>query len=110
MRADARTSRGDFETTLAHVHAEHDEQLHDAARELLRHGRVHVTLASTTLEARLLSFWRGDRILCIDQTALDHPGSEASSMTRFSRHDRPGSVGVIADYLAVSLANSRMNE
>jgi hypothetical protein len=110
MRADAHTRQADFETILAQVHAELDERLRGVARELLSHGRARLILPSTTLEAQLLSFWRGSRILRLDQTAVNGDGPWASSLIRFPRHDRPGSDEVVAQYLAVSIANARLNE
>jgi hypothetical protein len=110
MRGDAHTRRASFEAILAQVHAEHDERLRDAARELLSHGRARVVLPSATLEAQLLSFWRGSRILRIDQACVNGAGSAASSMIRFPRHDRPDSDEVVAEYLARDIANARMND
>lgn len=109
MRVDAHTRRADFETVLAQVHAEHDERLRGVARELLAHGRARLVLPSATLEAQLLSFWRGSRILRIDQTSVNGAGSVSSSMVRFPRHDRPDSDEVVAEYLASSIADARWN-
>ena len=65
-------------------------------------------LASVTLDAELLTFWRGDRLLRIERAARDR-GSAGSSLARFPRHDRSDSEEVLAHYLAVSVANDRMN-
>lgn len=109
MSDQARPLREHYETVLAQVLAEHGEQLHSTARELLVNGRARATVAAVTLDAVLLSFWRGDRILRIEQTTLDR-ASAGSSLTRFPRRDRPDSEEIIAHHLASSLANHRMNE
>jgi hypothetical protein len=110
MRADAHIRQADFETALAQVHAEHDERLRAVARELLSHGRARLVLPAATLEAQLLSFWRGSRILRIDQAAVNGAGSTASSVIRFPRHDRPDSAEVVAEYLAVSITSAHLTE
>lgn len=109
MSTQAGRLRGRYETTLAQVLAEHGEQLRSTARDLLADGRARVTVAAVTLDAELLTFWRGDRILRIERTTRDR-ASAGSSLARFSRHDRPDSEELIAHYLASSLANDRMNE
>jgi hypothetical protein len=95
--------------SLAQVLAEHEEQLRSTAWELLTNNQARVTFASVTLDAELLNFWRGDRILRIDHTTSDR-ASAGSSLTRFPRNDQPDSEEIIANYLASSLANNRTNE
>ena len=108
LSAEAPTRREHFETVLTQVRSDHDEQLRSAARELRSRGRARVILASVTLDAELLTFWRGDRLLRIERAARDR-GSAGSSLARFPRHDRSDSEEVLAHYLAVSVANDRMN-
>jgi hypothetical protein len=109
MSAQAGLPRGHYETILAQVLAEHDEQLRSTAWELLTNNQARVTFASVTLDAEPLNFWRGDRILRIDHTTSDR-ASAGSSLTRFPRNDQPDSEEIIANYLASSLANNRTNE
>lgn len=109
MSAQTGRIRARYETILAQVLAEHGEQLRSTAQEVLAHGRVRAVIAAVTIDAELLNFWRGDRILRIERTTRDR-ALAGSSLTRFPRHDRPDSEEIIAHYLASSLVNVRMNE
>lgn len=109
MSAQAGRIRRRYETVLVQVLAEHGEQLRSTAREVLANGRVRVVFAAVTIDAELLNFWRGDRILRIERITRDR-ASAGSSLTRFPRHDRPDSEEIIAHHLASSLANDRLNE
>jgi hypothetical protein len=97
------------ETVLAEVLAEHGEVLRTTARDVLSNGRAQVILGTVTLDAELMSFWRGDRILRIQRTSRSGT-SAGSSLARFPRQDRADSEEIIADYLASCLADARMNE
>ena len=109
MSAQAGQRRGHYKSILAQVLAEHGEQLRSTARDLLINGRAGVTLGAVTLDAELLSFWHGDRLVRIERTTHDR-SSAGSSLTRFPRHDRSDSEEIIVTHLASSLANHRMNE
>lgn len=100
--------RQQHETVLAQLLAENGEQIRSTAREILTNGAAHMTFAAITLDAELLTFWRGDRILRIERTTPDQ-ASAGSSLTRFPRHDRPDSEATVTLYLASSLANERIN-
>jgi hypothetical protein len=52
-----------YEAILTRVLAEHGEQLGPTAREVLANGRARMLFAAVTLDAELLNFWRGDRVL-----------------------------------------------
>jgi|SRR5689334_22022286 len=67
-----------------------------------------MAFAAVTLDAELLNFWRGDRVLRIQRTTRD--GASGCSLARFPRGDRPDSEEISAHYLASSLANERANE
>jgi hypothetical protein len=95
------------EGVLAQVLAENGEQLRSTARELLANGRAGVAIAAVTLDAELLTFWRGDRILRIRRSTSET--SAGSSLVRLPRRDRPDSEATVALYLASSLANQHMN-
>jgi hypothetical protein len=97
-----------YEAILTRVLAEHGEQLGPTAREVLANGRARMLFAAVTLDAELLNFWRGDRVLRIERTTPD--GAGGCSLARFPRRDRPDSEEIIAHYLASSLANERANE
>jgi hypothetical protein len=108
MSAQVGRRRGRYETVLTQVLAEHGEQLRRTAREVLANGRTRMPFPAVTLDAELLNFWHGDRVLRIERTTRD--GARGSSLARFPRHDRPDSEEIIAHYLAASLANERTNE
>jgi len=108
MSAQVGRLRGRYETVLTQLLADHGEQLRRTAREVLANGRARMPFAAVTLDAELLNFWRGERVLRIERITPD--GARGSSLARFPRRDRPDSEEIIAQYLASSLANERMNE
>jgi hypothetical protein len=108
MSAEVGRLRGRYETVLTELLAEHGDQFRRTAREVLANGRARMPVAVVTLDAELLNFWRGDRVLRIERTTPD--GDRGSSLARFPRRDRPDSEEIIAHYLASSLANDRANE
>jgi hypothetical protein len=109
MLARADGLRRHHQTVFAEVLTEHGELLRTAARNVLSNGLAQVILESVNMDADLLNFWRGDRVLRIRSSSRAR-ASASSSLARFPRRDRPDSEGIISRYLASSLANERMNE
>jgi hypothetical protein len=71
MSAQVGRLRGPYETVLTQLLAEHGEQLRRTAREVLANGRACIPFAAVTLDAELLNFWHGDRVLRIERTTRD---------------------------------------
>ena len=109
MRVQSLASRRSFEAILADVLREHGERLCDCARKLLAEGRCRGAFGPDALEARLLRFWRGDRVLRIEYDAAGSASSRFSSVSRIPRHDSPDTEQILVHYLAAGLANVLSN-
>jgi hypothetical protein len=104
LAEEAARYRGDHEAALTDVRRRWAPQLERAAEELLDTGTTHVRLADRTVDARMITFWRGDHLL---QTVTQAPRGGGRSLTRISRDPRRGGPDVLLDLLARAAAKGR---
>ena len=99
MRQDAALHRADHEATLADVRERWAPELQRAADELLAKKTAQLRLGDRRIDARIVSFWRGDDVLHI---TADGPNESGESISRISRKQR--SADVLLDYLTRAAA------
>ena len=79
------------------------DDLHDAVRELVGHGKTTWGRGSTLLSARLVTFWHGDAVLDIRVTS---PSQGGSTLCRVSRqrgtYDEQALTSSLRDALATA--------
>lgn len=89
--------RADHEAALADVKRRWKPQLLKAAEQLLDEGTTRMLLDDRAVDARIIKFWRGDRLL---HTATNGPDGGGESLSRISRDPRRGGADVLVEYLA----------
>ena len=99
MRRTAAGHRADHEAAVAAARERWAVQLRQAADELLEGGATRLRLGDRTIDARIVSFWRGDDVLHITETG---PNEGAESISRISRRQR--TADVLLDHLSRAAA------
>jgi hypothetical protein len=99
LAAQAARHGDDHEAEVADARRRWAPELRRAAEELLATGAATVVLGDRTVDARLVTFWRGDRVL---RTTTQAPGGSAASLSRISRDPRRGGADVLVEHLAAA--------
>lgn len=73
-----------------------------AADELVRERATRMPLGTRTVDARIITFWRGDRVL---EVTAGGSGGGYSSLSRL-RRDRPITADALIDHLARAAINA----
>ena len=99
MRLDAARHRADHEAAVEEAGERWAAELQQAADELLATKTTRLHLGERTIDARIVSFWRGDDVLHITASGPDESGE---SISRISRRQR--TADVLLDYLTRAAA------
>ena len=89
--------RDDYEAAITDAKRRWAPQLERAAAELLTTGATRIRLGGRTVDARIITFWRGDHIL---RTATRGPNGDGETLSRISRDPRRLGADVVVEYLA----------
>ena len=110
MRAAAEGRRQEHHEVLARCRRTHATAFQDAAASLRDRGEARLQLDGVELEARLLQFWRGSRVLRIEAHRVGGDADRSSAMVRMPRHDSPDVDGLIVDQLTRAVAGLQPDE
>jgi hypothetical protein len=94
LRRTAARHRADHEAAVADARVRWAVELRQAADELLAGGATRLRLGDRTIDARIVSFWRGDDVLHITETG---PNEGAEAISRISQLQR--TADVLLDHL-----------
>ena len=101
LAAGAVRHRRDHEAALADARWRWARRLEQAAEQLLATGATRILLGDRTVDARLITFWRGDHLL---ETTTRGPDGGGGSLSRISRDPRRGGADILVEYLARAAA------
>jgi hypothetical protein len=99
MRQDAARHRAVHEAAVDEAGQRWAAELQQAADELLDKKATQLHLGERTIDARIVSFWRGDDVLHITASG---PNENGESISRISRRQR--TADVVLDYLTRAAA------
>jgi hypothetical protein len=94
MALDARPRVDEYERSLEAARQRWAPELRQAADRLLAEGTAALQLGGTSVQARIVRFWRGDSLLEVEYRRA---GGEGESRTRIPRQPQPD---LLLDYLA----------
>ena len=92
----------DHRAALADAKQRWAAELRTAADELVRERATRMPLGTRTVDARIITFWRGDRVL---EVTAGGSGGGHSSLSRL-RRDLPITADALIDYLARAAINA----